>query len=135
MIHRDAILRVMSSAPVIAILDDEKNMRIALGRLLRAHGHPSVSFSTGPELIAACRERSFACILLDLQMPSMDGFAVLEKASSLARRQTVIIVTGHDEAGSAERALAMGADAYLTKPIDEQPLLDAIRAATCLNVN
>lgn len=113
-----------SDLPLVAVLDDEENMRVALRRLLAPRGYDVVLFGTGAELLAASLDRHFRCIILDLHMPVMNGFDVL---GLLASRQhaspPVIVITGHDQAGNADRATRLGASAYLTKPVDGEPLL------------
>ena len=66
-----------SALPVRAILDDEEHFRRALSRLLKAHGYDVASFSAGEELLAEAAQRTFGCVLLDLNMPGMSGFDVL----------------------------------------------------------
>jgi FixJ family two-component response regulator len=115
------------NSPVIAIVDDEPRMRAALSRLLRARGYGVMSFEDGAALLAAPKNHLFACILLDLHMPGINGFAVLETLATSERRPPVIVITGHDQPGNAERVERLGARAYLTKPVDETPLLHAIQ--------
>jgi len=112
--------------PVIAIVDDEPRMRAALSRLLRARGYGVVSFEDGAALFDAPNVQAFGCILLDLHMPGINGFAVLETLAGRATHPPVIVITGHDQPGNAERLERLGARAYLTKPVDEVPLLHAI---------
>lgn len=113
---------------MIAVLDDEIRMRTALCRLLRAHGYAVESFADGPAFLAALAGHSFACLVLDLHMPGMDGFALLERLADCASHPPVIVITGHDQAGNAERVRRLGGHAYLTKPVDESPLLRAIES-------
>jgi FixJ family two-component response regulator len=115
--------------PVIAIVDDEPRMRVALSRLLRARGYSVMSFEDGAALLDAPKNHPFACILLDLHMPGINGFAVLEKLATSETHPPVIVITGHDQPGNAERAQRLGARAYLAKPVDEAPLLHAIEIA------
>ena len=117
---------VTDSPPVIAVLDDEAQMRKALGRLLRTHGYEVALFGDGPALLAAHAGRPFDCVLLDLHMPGLNGFAVLERLARGQPPPPVIVITGHDEPGNEARVAALGACAYLTKPVDEVPLLAAV---------
>ena len=113
----------------IAVLDDEPQMRKALGRLLRTHGFNVVTYPLGSEMILAFQLVLPACLLLDLHMPGMTGFEVLEILKSKKWSVPVIVITGHDEPKNSERVLLLGAAAYLTKPIDEETLLGALREA------
>jgi len=114
---------------VIAILDDEPAMRRALRRLLTSRGFRVKEFERGEELIAALGANSLDCLLLDLHMPGLNGFDVLETHRSRQLTVPVIVITAHDEPGTAERVLALGASAYLRKPVDKQALLGAIETA------
>ncbi len=114
---------------MIAVLDDEAKMRTALRRLLQLHGYRVALFESGAELLATYPTASFACILLDLHMPEVNGFTVLEKLAGSAAPPPVIVVTGHDQPGIAEHVRRLGARAHLTKPVDEGTLLHAIRSA------
>jgi FixJ family two-component response regulator len=102
-------------------------MRQALGRLLRTHGYQVALFADAETFLAAHPNQDFACLLLDLHMPGSHGFAVLKAMLHLRCPTPVIVMTGHDEPGTRERALEAGARAYLTKPVEEAPLLEAIQ--------
>lgn len=119
-----------SGQPVIAVLDDEGKMRVALQRLLSLRGYAVAEFDTGPELLKACAERAMGCIILDLHMPEMNGFEVLEQLSRQPDAPPVIAITGHDQAGDEERVTRLGACVYFTKPVDGAALLDAISKLT-----
>jgi FixJ family two-component response regulator len=114
---------------VIAILDDEPAMRKALRRLLTSCGFRVEEYERGEELIAASGSNSLDCLLLDLHMPGLNGFDVLETWRSRRIAVPVIVITAYDEPGMAERVLALGASAYLKKPAEKQALLAAIEAA------
>lgn len=116
--------------PLVAVLDDEENMRVALRRLLGPRGYEVALFENGADLLAACPGRPIRCIILDLHMPGMNGFEVLERLSTLASAPPVIVITGHDQVGNAERAGRLGARAYFIKPVDGGPLLQALSELT-----
>ena len=120
----------MSTHPVIAVLDDEPRMRSALHRLLAAHGFTVENYACGADLLEALPSYPAACLLLDLHMPGLSGFDVLETWRSRQIPVPVIVITAHDEPGTAERALALGASAYLKKPVDKHALLAAIETAS-----
>jgi FixJ family two-component response regulator len=118
---------ISSAPPVIALLDDEAQMLTALGRLLRSQGFDVALFQQGESLLAAEKEQEFYCIVMDLHMPGLNGFDVLQALGDRPVHPPVIIITGHDEAGNGERVRALGACAYLLKPVPAAPLLDAIQ--------
>lgn len=112
--------------PFIAVLDDEPQMGKALGRLLKTHGFEVVCFTQGAELFDACASRLPDCLLLDVHMPGISGFDVLERLASQHLPVPVVVITGHDQLGNAARVRALGAAEYLLKPLDETHLLAAI---------
>lgn len=116
--------------PQIAIVDDEHSVRRALERLLRSAGMSVEVFASGAEFLAARENRAFDCVVLDLHMPVLNGFEVLQRLARAQSSVGVVAITGHDTPEAGARALAAGALACLLKPIDEQVLLDAIAAAT-----
>jgi FixJ family two-component response regulator len=112
---------------LIAILDDEEKLRLALVRLLKAHGYAVTGFATGEALLAALAERRFDCVLLDLSMPGMSGFDVLASLQALAQPPPVIVITAHDGPETIRRALALDAVECQRKPVGGQTLLTAIK--------
>jgi FixJ family two-component response regulator len=119
----------MEKRRTIAVVDDEDSVRKALERLLRAGGLHVVTFPGGTELLHALPALSPQCIVLDLHMPKLSGFEVLEILMQSANRPPVVVVTGHDSPEARARALACGASAYLSKPIDDDLLLNKIASA------
>ena len=111
---------------VIAVLDDEAKMRLALGRLLRTHGYDVEPFESGDDFLRAVESERPDCMLLDLHMPQTTGFDVLESMSSMHVAVPIIVITGHHEPGNAERVRDLGAADYLLKPLDESVLIEAI---------
>lgn len=114
---------------VIAVLDDEKKFRVALTRLLQAHGHVVAGFATGEQLIAETQHRRFDCVLLDLHMPGMSGFDVLAALQRHPAPPPVIVITAHDDPDPSSRALALNAFECHRKPIGAPTLLGAIDRA------
>ena len=113
--------------PLIAVLDDEPQVGKSLARLLKAHGFDVVTFTHGAEFLAATQSWLPNCLLLDLNMPGLDGFEVLERIST--RHVPVIVITGRDQPGNVQRVRALGALNYFLKPVNEHELMDAIREA------
>ena len=113
--------------PLIAVLDDEPQMCKALSRLLKTYGFEVETFALGVELLKACAARLPDCLLLDLHMPDINGFEVLDRLAGQHVRVPVVVITGHDQPGNADRVRALGAQEYLLKPLNESQLLTAIR--------
>ena len=117
------------SRPLIAVVDDEEPVRIALERLLRSAGFNVATFPSGTEFIETLKIHRPDCVVLDLHMPFVNGFYVQTCLAGAGIGLPVIVITGHDTPENRERALAGGASAYLRKPVDDQILLDAIKSA------
>jgi FixJ family two-component response regulator len=111
----------------VGILDDEPEMRKALQRLLASRGFGVREFASGTEFLSSAETANLDCLLLDLHMPGLNGFDVLEAFQSRHIGMPVVVITAHDEPGTAERVRTFGASAYLKKPIDRDDLLTAIR--------
>ncbi len=104
-------------------------MRKALRRLLTCRGFHVEEYEHGKALFAALDLHPPDYLLLDLHMPGINGFDVLETLHSREATVPVIVITAHDEPGTAERVLGLGAAAYLKKPVDREALFAAIAAA------
>jgi signal transduction histidine kinase/DNA-binding response OmpR family regulator len=109
-----------TSLRVLVAEDNLVNQRLVV-RLLEKRGHRVVLAGNGREALAALGEDSFDLVLMDVQMPDMDGFeataAIREKEEGSRIHQPVIALTAHAMKGDRERCLAGGMDGYLTKPI------------------
>jgi len=81
-------------------------MRKALSRLLKTHGYLVETFGTGEELLSACTLRRYHCLVVDLHLPGVNGFEVLNRFYTDRFPGPVIVITGHDEPGTAARVRA-----------------------------
>lgn len=116
--------------PVVAVLDDEAEMRKAFRRLLGCHGYQVREYSHAEDLITDLTANPPGCIILDLHMPGANGFDVLEALGARNQKVPTIVVTAHDEPGTELRVRALGAVAYLKKPVDRDTLLASMESAT-----
>lgn len=115
----------MSRPPLrIAIVDDEESVRKALQRLLRSFAMEAHVFASGRGFLAAVAELKPDGVLLDLHMPELSGFEVLDR---LPPHLPAVVITGHDSPEAQARTRR--AAAYLRKPVDGKLLETAIRAA------
>ena len=114
---------------LIAIVDDEEPVRKALRRLLRSAGMDVKSFPSGVEFLESLTNQWPDCVVLDLQMPIMNGFEVQARLAELRVSVPVVIITGHDSDETRALALTGFPVAYLRKPVNDQLLLDAIALA------
>ncbi|WP_404479349.1 response regulator transcription factor [Novosphingobium sp. BL-52-GroH] len=111
---------------MIAIVDDDSGVRGSLDSLLRSAGMRGLGFARAEDLLGSDARATFACVVTDLHMPGMSG---LELQAELARRGCplpVILMTAFPTEAARGQAMAGGAKAFLTKPIDPDALLEAI---------
>jgi DNA-binding response OmpR family regulator len=102
--------------PRLLIIEDEPEFRAMLKRHFEAEGCGVAAAPDGPAGLQAHRDRSADLILLDLMLPGMDGFQVLRTLREAGDGVAVLMVTARAEQGLRERALAQGADGFLSKP-------------------
>jgi DNA-binding NtrC family response regulator len=102
----------------ILVVDDEKNIREGLAKLLEMEGHSSIPAADGREALALLERGDVDLVITDLKMPNLPGEEVLRRAQATAPGLPVIILTGHGTIESAVQAMKEGAYDYLTKPVD-----------------
>ena len=112
----------------IVLIDDDPHIARALELFFRHEGMQVESHPTGREGLEALEAGQFDLVLLDLDLPDIDGFAVLERLRSRGDTTPVIIVSGHDEEYNQLVGLGSGADDYITKPFSMPLLLSKVRA-------
>jgi DNA-binding response OmpR family regulator len=115
----------------ILIVDDERDIVKALTIRLGASGYEVVSAYDGAQGVFLAHKEKPDLILLDIRMPSGDGFSVAEKLKKTSRttRIPILFLTGSPEREAEEKALALGARFYIKKPYDPEELLDAVKRA------
>jgi class 3 adenylate cyclase len=121
-----------SSAGVILVVDDNAGNREMLGRRLEREGHQVQLAAGGREALELLRQQRVNLVLLDVMMPEVDGYAVLQqlKADDALRDIPVLMISAVDEIQSVVRCIELGAEDYLPKPFD--PVLLRARIGACL---
>jgi FixJ family two-component response regulator len=119
----------VSSPVIIGIVDDDPDVRGSLDSLLRSVGLVPRCFGSAEALLAGDARDGIACIVTDLHMPGMTGLELQAEARRRGWSQPVIMMTAFPTDATRAEALAGGAVAFLTKPIDPDALLDAVDAA------
>lgn len=117
----------MSYVPKILIVDDEARMRDSLKVLLSNEGYNIHTGCNGREAIECLNKGSYDIILLDMIMPDMDGYQVMDYLKGKHSDTMVIIMTGHASIDSAVECLKRGAYDYLRKPFDVEQLLARVK--------
>jgi class 3 adenylate cyclase/CheY-like chemotaxis protein len=116
--------------PLILIADDSETNRDILARRLEAHGYDLIMAVDGEEALACVREKLPDLILLDIMMPKMDGLEVCRhlKTDKALPFIPIILVTARADSKDIVKGLDMGADEYLTKPVDQSALVARVRS-------
>jgi FixJ family two-component response regulator len=115
--------------PIIHIVDDDRSFRKAVERLMETSGFRVVSYNSADEILARLPSPDPGCILLDLQMPGLNGLELQSRLTESAPLLPIIFLTGHGDIESTVRAIKAGADDFLEKSASSTALLEAVRRA------
>jgi FixJ family two-component response regulator len=115
-----------AQSAVVYIVDDDRDVRRAFARLMRAAGLEPRPYDSTDEFLAKVRDLPRACILLDITMPKMTGPQVQACLNERNIRLPVIAVSARDDEETRAWTRSLGARMFLRKPVDDQALLDAI---------
>jgi FixJ family two-component response regulator len=113
----------------VFVVDDDASMRRSLDSLLRSVGLDVHLYATAQDFMHASRPDAPGCLLLDVRLPGMSGLAFQQELARAGIPVPVIFITGHGDVPMTVRAMKAGATDFLTKPCDDQALLDAVDAA------
>jgi FixJ family two-component response regulator len=116
-------------APVVHVIDDDNSFRVALGRLLEASGFRFAGYRSGGEFLARLPVHEPGCVLLDLDMPDLNGLELQERLASEAPLLPIVFLTGHGDIEKTVRAMKAGAEDFLEKTAPTATLVDAIGRA------
>lgn len=117
------------SAPRVYLVDDDAAVRQALSLLLSTYGMTVESFADPETFLAHVDEDRPGCLLLDLRMPMISGIQLKERLAARGIDWPAVMITGHGDVNACRRAFRAGVVDFLTKPVDEQVLLDALGVA------
>ena len=115
--------------PTVFVIDDDEDMRSALGNLFASVGHEVKLFGSTAEFLEKAPADAPGCLVLDVRLPGLSG---LDLQREVVRREIhlpIVFITGHGDIPMSVRAMKHGAVEFLTKPFRDQDLLDAIQAA------
>lgn len=117
-----------SARPLVLLAEDDPDIRLLVGTLLRRWGYEVMAAESGRDALAQAAARPPTLAILDIGMPPPDGIEVMRtlRAEPALRDVPVILLTAHAGEGRAEEGLAAGAAGYLTKPFQSQALRKAI---------
>ena len=115
--------------PVVCIVDDDPAIRRALGRLIESVGLQVEQFATPAEFLDPGPAGEVGCLVLDVQLPGMDGFELHDRMIDAGNGVPVIFITAHPNAHARAKARREDVVAFLEKPFDDQTLFDALETA------
>jgi FixJ family two-component response regulator len=115
--------------PTVYVVDDDASIRESLSSLIRSAGMAVEVFDSPLAFLAMDKLVDFACLVLDVRMPGLDGLALQEKLGASGREIPIIFITGHGDVPLAVRAMKAGAIDFLNKPFNDTDLLQAIAHA------
>jgi FixJ family two-component response regulator len=120
---------MVEASKLICIVDDDRSVRRALGRLTRSFGFDVETIASGRECLDGAYIDRADCLVLDVSMPGMDGFELYALLQASGRDVPTVFISAHDDEGYGRKARSLGAAAFLSKPCDEKSLMEAINNA------
>jgi FixJ family two-component response regulator len=120
------------TVPVVHVVDDDSEMRNAVERILRVHGHEVRTYASAGDFLLARAVHARDCMVLDLQMPGPSGLDLQEALVRDHPMLPIVFMSGHGDIASSVQAMKKGAVEFLTKPVQPQDLLAAVEGALAL---
>jgi FixJ family two-component response regulator len=114
---------------VVYVVDDDPALRSSIARLLRSHDLAVTTYASATEFLDHLPPRQPGCLLLDFSMPGMNGLELQKELASRSHCLGIVFVTGTGDVPSTVAAMKGGALDLLTKPFEEEALMDAVRGA------
>jgi len=118
-----------TTAPTIFVVDDDDAVRASVVNLLESDGHQVRAFACARAFLATALPLDPACLVLDMHMPTIDGLDVVAELARIDAGIPVIFLTGFGSIPLSVQAMKAGAIEFLTKPVQPEQLLDAVRTA------
>jgi FixJ family two-component response regulator len=115
--------------PVVFVIDDDPGVRASIQGLLRSAGLRSEAFETAQEFLRRQRPDGPTCLVLDVRLPEISGLEFQDQLARAGVHIPIIFITGHGDVPTSVKAMKSGAVEFLTKPFNDEDLLEAIRHA------
>jgi PAS domain S-box-containing protein len=119
----------MSQVPLISIVDDDALARDGIRELVESFGYEAISFPSAEHFLQSDVSAETTCLITDVQMPGLSGLELQEALQSQGKHTPVIVITAYPTEKDRSRVLENGAIAYLSKPFDEQTLIEYLAVA------
>jgi FixJ family two-component response regulator len=117
------------AAPTVVVVDDDISVRESLELLIRNEGWQPALFESAQEFLAQLPTVVPSCLILDVNLPDLSGLDIQQRISDEKSSTPIIFITGYGDIPTSVRAMKAGAAEFLTKPIDDEILIGAIREA------
>jgi FixJ family two-component response regulator len=127
--HQSTTSSVSHITPVVFVVDDDVSVRESLEPLIRCEGWQTEVFASARQFLARPRLAAPSCLVLDVTLPDLDGLELQRLIGVERLNMPIIFITGHGDVPMTVRAMKAGALEFLTKPLDTEVLLNAIRVA------
>jgi FixJ family two-component response regulator len=127
--HEAQAMPVSSTPPIVFIVDDDVSVRESLELLIRDHEWKPEIFASAQEFLNHPRKRVPSCLVLDLSLPGLNGLELQKQLAVEHSEVPIIFISGYGDVPKSVQAMKAGALEFLTKPIDEDALVNAIRKA------
>jgi FixJ family two-component response regulator len=127
--YRAGALSMPTPIPIVFIVDDDVSVRESLELLLRDENWKPVTFASAQEFLNHPRKRVPSCLVLDLSLPDLNGLELQKQLTVEHIDMPIIFITGHGDVPQSVQAMKAGAMEFLTKPINNDVLVSAIRGA------
>lgn len=121
--------RTDADEPIVLVVDDDASMRKALTNLFESVGLKVKAFGSAAEILQTKPPEVPSCLVLDIRLPGSSGLDLQSDLAEAKIDTPIIFITGHGDIPMTVQAMKSGAVDFLTKPVREQDLLDAVRAA------
>ena len=119
----------MSEAPLISIVDDDALARDGIRELVESLGYGAATFNSAEYFLQSRVIGETTCLITDVQMPGLNGLELQEALKSQRNQTPVIVITAYPNETHRTRALKNGAIGFLSKPFDEQTLIEYLAVA------
>jgi FixJ family two-component response regulator len=116
-----------AKANLISVVDDDESIRRTMTLLIQSFGFQAAVFDSAETLLKSHQLHETSCLVIDLQMPGMNGLQLQSHLACLGYTIPIIFVTAYDNKESRQQAMQAGAVAFLSKPFDDELLLETIR--------
>jgi FixJ family two-component response regulator len=122
-------MTINGNKKVVAIVDDDEAVRVALAGLLKSAGLTARAFESAEKFIESGQQLHTACLITDIRMPGMSGIELQAKLNAEHCRIPIVFITAHGDTQMRMHALRAGAVEFLAKPFNDEALLETVRAA------